>query len=54
MSAHAAVIWQTDYGESTVANRHMANWYMAKRRIPALGYESYGSIILAKILFFKL
>jgi len=25
---------QTDYGESTVANLHMANWHIAKRRIP--------------------
>jgi len=28
------VIWRTDYGESTVANRHMTNWHMAKRHIP--------------------
>jgi len=33
-------IWQTDYGkpafgELTMANRHVANWYMAKRRIPS-------------------
>jgi len=25
------LIWQTDYDKSTVANRHMANWHMAKR-----------------------
>jgi len=27
-------IWQTDYGDSTMANRHIANWHMAKCRIP--------------------
>jgi len=28
------LIWRTVYGELTVANRHMVNWHMAKRRIP--------------------
>jgi len=33
-------IWRTDYGKLTVANQHMANRYMAKRRIP-LKYSTY-------------
>jgi len=44
-------IWQTDYGKSIVANRHMVNWHVAKRHHISLdsGCVTKGSSIFRPI-----
>jgi len=39
-------IWRTDYGKSTVANRHMLNWHMAKWRHIGMVSAKFGKVLM--------